>query len=110
MTNAIDFWECRHLGHSWDDIPVTKKPPFGVYLWFRCVRCTTERHDIIQGHSNGDLLSRKYHYPDGYKVQRDERPSIEELRVHQLKLGKRRRRGDQLRAKRLQKEGTRNAS
>ena len=91
MSKETDFYECRHLGHSWDDIPVTQRPPWGVYMWFRCVRCTGERHDIINQFT-GDLMSRKYYYPLGYKLTRDERPSIEELRQFQLKLNRRRNR------------------
>ena len=93
MATPTDYYECRHLGHSWDDIPVTRRPPFGVYIWLRCDRCTTERHDILPSVRDGKLLSRKYYYPDGYKMARDERPSIEELRVHQLKLSRKRRKG-----------------
>lgn len=91
MARSTDYYECRHLGHSWDDIPVTQRPPWGVYLWLRCERCTTERHDIINQFS-GELMSRKYHYPEGYKLSRDEKPSIEELRQYQLKLSRKRRR------------------
>lgn len=89
MPTPDEFLECRHLGHNWDDIPVTQRPPWGVYIWYRCTRCTGERHDIINQFS-GDLMSRRYYYPDGYKMTRDERPSIEELRKHQLKLHRRR--------------------
>lgn len=90
MATPTDYYECRHLGHAWDDIPVTRRPPFGVYIWLRCTRCTTERHDILPSTREGKLLSRKYYYPEGYKLSRDERPSIEELRVHQLKLSRKR--------------------
>lgn len=91
MATHTDFYECRHLGHSWDDIPVTRRPSFGVYIWLRCTRCTTERHDIISSVSDGKLLARKYHYPEGYKTAKGERPSIEELRIHQIKLRRKRR-------------------
>lgn len=90
MATATDYYECRHLGHAWEDIPVTRRPPFGVYIWLRCVRCTTERHDILPSVREGKLLSRNYIYPEGYKTSRDERPSIEELRVFQLKLNRKR--------------------
>lgn len=89
MARSTDYYECRHLGHSWDDIPVTQRPPWGVYIWYRCERCTTERHDIINQFT-GDLMSRKYYYPEGYALKKDERPTIQELRQHQLKLSRKR--------------------
>lgn len=68
MPTKLEMRQCKSRvpGHSWDDIPVTKRPEFGEYLWFRCVRCGTVRKDIVQPF-NGDLLHRAYDYPDGYR-------------------------------------------
>lgn len=89
MPSSTKYYECRHLGHSWDQIPSTERPPWGVYLWLRCTRCTMLRKDIINQFT-GELMSRKYDQPIGYRMSKDERPSIEELRKHQLNLGRRR--------------------
>jgi hypothetical protein len=86
-----EVYECRHMGHSWDDLPVTERPPWGVYMWFRCTRCGTERYDIINQFT-GELMNRRYHWPDWYKLTKDERPSIEELRQFQFKLTRKRKR------------------
>lgn len=81
-----EYVQCRSLGHSWDDIPVTSPSSFGVYMWFRCTRCTSERRDIISPFS-GDLLSRKYIYAEGY-LQNWERPAAQDLRLRLLALRK----------------------
>lgn len=91
MPKNSDFYECRHLGHSWDDLPVTQRPPWGVYIWFRCTRCTAERYDIINQFT-GELMNRRYWHPDGYKMAKDEKPSVEELRQFQFKLARKRKR------------------
>lgn len=67
---------CRSFGHAWDDFtPIDKRPPpFGWRLSLRCVRCTTERHDIID--RLGRVASREYVYPDGY-AQTGRRPRTE---------------------------------
>jgi hypothetical protein len=72
MTTLLELNEqmlrCRTLGHSWDDfIPMMKAPEFGERLSFRCVRCTTERHDICSW-VDGSLIQREYRYPDEYKL------------------------------------------
>lgn len=78
------YWECRHLGHAWEQIPVTRRPPFGIYIWLRCTRCYTKREDIINRFT-GDLESRRYEHPEGYSLKKDERPSVQELRKLQAK-------------------------
>jgi len=65
---ADDFLKCKLVGHMWDDfIPMRKKPQFGELQGWLCVRCTTERHDIVSW-VNGDLISREYRYPEGYHL------------------------------------------
>lgn len=60
---------CRTLGHAWDDfVPQgMKRAAFGTRLSFRCVRCTTIRHDICSW-IDGSLVSRSYQYPDVYAL------------------------------------------
>lgn len=41
---------------------MTKRAPFGEYIWLRCTRgCDTERHDIVDRFT-GQLLSRKMYF------------------------------------------------
>lgn len=63
---AEAYVRCRSLGHAWDPIPVTKPPPWGVALDLRCEHCATVRRDIVSP-TRGEVLSRSYSHPDGYK-------------------------------------------
>jgi hypothetical protein len=66
---------CRSLGHSWEQIPSTadagRPHPNCVWLWLRCVRCGTERHDQVSLWDGG-IAARAYAWPDGYKHGADE--------------------------------------
>jgi hypothetical protein len=53
-------------------------PIFGWRLSLRCVRCSTERHDIID--HTGAVGQRRYIYVEGYQLGRDELPTRSELR------------------------------
>jgi hypothetical protein len=66
-----DFMMCRTLGHAWDPIPADRMPPLGDAFWLRCVRCSTERHDAVWW-GTGELIGRRYVYPDGYRNAFDE--------------------------------------
>lgn len=57
---------CRTLGHSWDPIPVTKPPAYGIAIDLRCEHCFTIRRDIVSRYT-GKIMSRRYDYEDGYK-------------------------------------------
>ena len=59
------FVRCRAFGHQWEPIEATRKPLFGFYAKLRCVDCGAERNDIVS--RRGDLLSRSYTYPEGYR-------------------------------------------
>ena len=61
-----DYVVCRTLGHAWDEIPAEAPAPYGEPWWLRCVRCTTVRMDYVT-RSTGELLGRRYAYPDGYR-------------------------------------------
>lgn len=72
-----DFLRCRVIKHSWDTVTDTAST---ASLDLLCVRCTTERHDWING--LGALETRNYIYPDGYKLARGEvRPSVADMRI-----------------------------
>lgn len=60
------FQKCRTYGHSWDEIPADEPARYDTAMWLRCQRCNTERHDDVS-RANGDVLARRYVYPDGYK-------------------------------------------
>lgn len=65
---ADNMLKCKLLGHAWDEFLPMKKPArFGDRISFLCVRCQSERHDIVSW-VNGDLLQRSYIYTDGYHL------------------------------------------
>lgn len=70
------FIECRTYGHAWDemsyDLPddVRPVPEHIDVLSLRCGRCTTRRYDWFN--KIGDVVRRRYIYPNGYKRTRDE--------------------------------------
>lgn len=66
-----DYVLCRTIGHAWDEIAAEKAAPYGEPWWLRCVRCTTIRMDYVT-RSTGELLGRRYQYPDDYKHVADE--------------------------------------
>lgn len=80
----LEYERCRVFGHAWEDfIPSGKRPAgWGSRFSLRCVRCTTERHDVID--ALGDLAERQYVYPDDYKLARDETPTRQSLRLDLL--------------------------
>lgn len=45
---------------------------------FRCPRCGTERLDVWNW--LGELMHRRYHYPEGYHIPSTERPTAKDLR------------------------------
>lgn len=65
-----DFVVCRTLGHAWDPIPAEAPAPYGDPFWLRCVRCTTVRMDFCT-FGTGDVIGRRYAYPDGYQYVGD---------------------------------------
>jgi len=78
----------RHAWHSVDSNHWTRpmnashaseQVPFTI----RCERCDTERRDVID--SNGEVASRRYVYPPGYKIHQEEgAPKIREFRQQWL--------------------------
>lgn len=75
---------CRIYGHAWDEFfPNNMGVPIGGWrLSLRCMRCTTERHDIID--HRGAVSNRRYIYVDGYSQAGDEKPTREEMRQNML--------------------------
>lgn len=62
------YVECRTLGHSWDQIPSTRRPTSGILMTFRCVRCTSIREDTLN--SLYEVVARRYVKPDDYHADR----------------------------------------
>ena len=91
MPKETNYEDCKGpYRHAWFDHDGSgfRKPPFGVAFHIQCFRCGTIRRDIIAPHS-GDLLQRRYYYPEGYKDSRDEKPSTEQLRMAAIKTQRR---------------------
>lgn len=89
-----EYEKCRTYGHSWDDeVP---PPPnysakvFSSALVTRCDRCATYR--ILAVNALGEVAGRKYLYPDGYLIPKEQRPTKAELRIVRIRR-KRSRRG-----------------
>jgi hypothetical protein len=79
-------YECRFLRHSWDVFSPVGFAHSGLWrraIHLRCPRCGTVRHDALDVH--GELLTRKYEYPDEYKMDQDDRPTSDQLRLWMLK-------------------------
>jgi len=79
-TNSLSgyhFGICRLLGHAWHSVPSDWTPQFGEPMTLRCERCDMERRDSVQ-RGTGEVLSRRYTYPDGYQftdMEEDDRPN-----------------------------------
>jgi hypothetical protein len=65
VTTSLDMLTCQTIGHAWYEAEANRRPAFGVLWVLRCERCTAQRDDLVD--RNGDLLSRAYQYPDGYR-------------------------------------------
>jgi hypothetical protein len=79
----ITYIECRTWGHQWDTFaPLQRERGYGTQISLRCTRCACERFDWID--SSGALNSRQYNYPDGYKMAKNDRPSLGDLRLELL--------------------------
>lgn len=84
MLTQSDFETCRTLRHAWDvlsQLPASEyTPDVFCVLSLRCTRCTTERTDDLDVY--GDLVRRKYDYPDGYQYsETDVTLTLQELRL-----------------------------
>lgn len=82
-------YECRFLRHSWDVFSPIDFARTGLWkraIHLRCLRCGTVRHDALD--SRGELLTRRYEYPDEYRMDIDERPTGDQLRLWMLKRNK----------------------
>lgn len=64
------YGACRLLGHSWHEVPSDWTPAFGVPMTVRCERCDIERRDSLN-RNTGEVLARRYTYPQGYNFHRD---------------------------------------
>lgn len=79
----IEYVECRTLGHGWEPKNTSARDdkPGTVALVVRCMRCGTTRRDWNQN-TTGELASRSYDYPTGYRTAKEDTPTRSELRLH----------------------------
>lgn len=80
LTDAMVM--CRTVGHAWDEWTPKDRPSTrgGWPFTLRCTRCTTERWDVIATRT-GELIQRRYLYPDGYRLaQKGTRLAVADLR------------------------------
>lgn len=77
------YSECHGLiRHAWHIVPSDWVATLGgEQMTVRCERCGTERRDTI-GSNTGELVTRRYVYPDGYLYGRDDyKPNADEVRL-----------------------------
>jgi len=88
------YLDCREVGHSWE------RPSFGLAepvqmgstrsrrlanqgrlgrRFMECSRCTCQREDYVS-RATGELISRRYTYPEGYLIKGQGRPRADALR------------------------------
>lgn len=82
------FVACHQAPHWMETIPANgaKRPPARcVNVWWRCNRCGTERHDVCEVATLA-VVSRRYLYPVGYRVSRDEMPDRRTWKATYLEL------------------------
>ena len=64
------FLLCRRsggFGHQFYNYePVGRRTKWGYRVHLRCVRCGTTQHDVYD--INGNVASRQYRYPKGYRI------------------------------------------
>jgi hypothetical protein len=63
--SPVSFVDCRIFGHAWESTEADRNPTVGWYMKLRCVRCGTERADVVDRY--GTVMGRQYHYPESYK-------------------------------------------
>lgn len=69
---APEHLECREF-HLWDELDADTvretypRPSFGWLRIYICMRCKTEKREIINTY--GYVESRQYTYPDGYLME-----------------------------------------
>ena len=74
------FVRCNTIGHAWYDYDNSNwTPQFGEPLVLRCERCGSERRDTIG--AAGQVITRSYYHPEGYKYSKGTKPSRAEFRL-----------------------------
>lgn len=69
------FLECKSWGHTWKhhtDFHLIRNTRGEIIQFTRqtvCTNCRSERHDVFDRRMS--LVSRAYHYPDGYRTKGD---------------------------------------
>lgn len=80
LTVRAEYLRCRTWGHAWEEfIPRGMRVRWGELFPLRCVRCGTERFDVIN--ALGQLGQRRYVHPEDYSLAADETPTRDAFRV-----------------------------
>jgi hypothetical protein len=93
-----NYIACRTYGHAWFDAPIEGAwaqgwgSIGGNPMCLKCERCTAERHDVVN--SLGEIIYRRYLHPENYKYQRNERPTIQDMRLALIAVIRQNRRDD----------------
>lgn len=93
MKMPTSYVECRTFGHAWERHTPHNAPSVSApnQITLRCSRCSTVRVDGID--RNGELLGRRYVWPDDYLLRKDEeRPSRASLRIILIREDRKKRR------------------
>lgn len=71
-----EFLACRDLRHAWDPPDWYMEPDGQVLRVTQCLRCKTQRIDVMNYAEQSGVETRQYLYPQGYRYHRDkeERP------------------------------------
>lgn len=74
--------DCKLFGHAWYEVPSDWTPlGGGTPMQFQCDRSGCIKREIW-GEMTGEVISRRYEYPEGYVYARDEeRPSKGDMRL-----------------------------
>jgi hypothetical protein len=73
------FLRCRSIGHAWYDCDADRPGSWGTPFAVRCERCSTYRQFNLD--SNGDVVGRRYQYPEGYSYTHGETPAKADFRL-----------------------------
>lgn len=82
---STDYTRCGTYGHAWFEADSDWADDRGHPLTLRCERCATERRDVFSK-TTGELIGRRYVYPDGYHYSAGSRPSRDDFRLALITL------------------------
>jgi hypothetical protein len=66
-TTPVSFVDCHIFGHAWEAVNTDRNIGLGWLMQCRCIRCGTERNDVIDQYGTVVKGGRRYNYADGYR-------------------------------------------